>query len=173
MKNYIVAEKPLTVSAGLIFLSEAQAANRLPCLKLTKKKGIYEVTAPIKFKVGEKIAFPEGIVKTFRSNLILEEDYQKKGAEAANIEIDLEKFKSMETAFDELVKKYQGLENEISHRDDAFSEMESALKKASDDIAKTIGENKSLEKENASLMKKIGSLEEKIKKSEKGPGDKE
>lgn len=121
-------------------------------LKETATKGIFEVIGPITFKVGEELAFPGGVVKTFKTNLVLKSDFEKRGSEAADIELDFEKIRNMEAAFNDLLIKFQAMENKVSEKEDAFNQMETALNEAG-------GQIKKLTKENESLKKKIHSLE--------------
>lgn len=59
MKLYSV-DKVITLQAGVITLTDAQAAARQHCLKRLMGKGRYEIQKPVQFKRGEVIGL-EGI----------------------------------------------------------------------------------------------------------------
>ena len=58
MKKYRV-EKNMCLSSGPVCLSKEQAEKRSNAVKKARKNGMYEVIAPVYFKVGEIIGFDE------------------------------------------------------------------------------------------------------------------
>lgn len=58
LKEFKIEGVPFNVNSGLIGLSEKQAKLRSHCVKATKQKGVYEVLAPVQFKIGETILVP-------------------------------------------------------------------------------------------------------------------
>jgi hypothetical protein len=55
-----VKHQPVSINAGVVRLSAAQAKVRAHAVKLVKGEkdgGIYEVTAQVQFKVGERFGF--------------------------------------------------------------------------------------------------------------------
>lgn len=90
MKRYVVVEKPFVLSTGILELTKEQYQTRKYCLKPAKKKGQYEVTCPVFFKIGEKIGYDGKVPKVVQTSLITPEEYAK-GVGAGEPEVDLEK----------------------------------------------------------------------------------
>ncbi len=107
MNLYIVVEKPLFLSNGIVELTNQQYQARKLFLKSLKKKGQYEVIGSICFKVGEKIGYDGKVDKVIHCNLVTPEEYAK-GADAGEPEIDLEK--TVEALRAELEAKDEDLE---------------------------------------------------------------
>ena len=64
MKHYTVV-KAITLQAGVIALSEAQAKDRLHNLKRLMGKGRYEIVKPVEFKIGEVLGLEGGRMKQY------------------------------------------------------------------------------------------------------------
>jgi len=69
MKAVTVAGQPVTVNSGQVGLTKEQAAARSHALKLVGKLGkdcvgVFEVTAPIQFKIGETFGFSGEVGKS-------------------------------------------------------------------------------------------------------------
>jgi hypothetical protein len=143
MEKYIVVEKPLFLYSGIVGLTKKQFERRKTALKpIKKKKGQYEILSEVCFKVGEEIGFNGPVIKAVRTNLVPEKEYAEKGAESANIEIDIKDFKEMESAFDDLIKRHKALETAL---DESRFENEQTKLKVSE-LEKTIEDLKKAEK---------------------------
>ena len=81
MKKYIVAEKPLYLTAGVLELADKQAASRRSCLKPLKKRGQYEIVDTVCFKVGEEIGYSGNISKMIAPGLLLCKKEEKTNTE--------------------------------------------------------------------------------------------
>ena len=55
MTQYVVSRRPLYLYGGVLELSDQQYRPRMRCLKPLKKKGLYQVTGKVCFKVGEVV----------------------------------------------------------------------------------------------------------------------
>jgi hypothetical protein len=71
MKKYVVEGRMAEFFAGaVLMLSEDQSRSRIHALKPLKKKGFYEVTAPVQFKRGEEIGFEGEVNKTLLQEIV-------------------------------------------------------------------------------------------------------
>ena len=72
MKKYLVKEKPLFLSAGVLGLTPAQVEGRKGSLKRIRA-GQYEITAQVGFKIGEIIELDKKTIKNIIKTGALEE----------------------------------------------------------------------------------------------------
>lgn len=77
MRRYVVVEKPLYLTAGILELTDEQAFSRRSCLKPLKKKGQYSVAGTICFKMGEKIGYHGDVSKMIAPGLLAIEVEEK------------------------------------------------------------------------------------------------
>ena len=87
MKKYKVMSI-ITLFAGLIQLTDAQASVRKGSLKETKKKGVYEITEPIQFKAGEEIIVEEGTLGRDQAECLEESGKAGSGSDAEKVDED-------------------------------------------------------------------------------------
>jgi hypothetical protein len=122
MRKYIVVERPFVLSAGILELTKEQYQTRKYCLKPARKKGQYEVTGPVCFKVGEEIGYDGKVPKIVQTNLVTLEEYAK-GADAGELEVDLEK------TVEALKAKLEAKDKELAAVDKELVEIKTKLEK--------------------------------------------
>jgi len=78
--KYIVTGKSVSITGGVLTLSEAQAADRAHCLKKLSGKNQYEILETVIFKNGEKFGFDGKLPKSIGVDLEAEKAAAEKAA---------------------------------------------------------------------------------------------
>lgn len=71
MKEYTVYKRPLFLKSGTVGLSDSQAKHREKDLNSCVKKGQFEITGEVGFKVGEKIGIDTKTAKSLKKTGVI------------------------------------------------------------------------------------------------------
>lgn len=142
MIPYIV-KKTLKLGGGRIGLTPAQATRRKTCLRpIDFRKGLYEIEAPVEFKVGETIGLDE-VPKTVNPYLETSEDAAAVAEnKLASLEKELKQSRATAAAAE---KRLAAFEKELNEAVAAANAAAPDDLKAAEDAAETLAETAAAE----------------------------